>query len=132
MLVYLCQIEQEYREVLQKSEGDSSRQIQAKQRYQENLGQQFEKKHFAKLESIKSEKELSNLAPAFQNGEQPVQAQTIIDRMVLFHRKIRQGHTLRVRHYANHDTEQEKVLSTDFIEHAVLDLFLCAKHQDGT
>ena len=102
----IAQIEKEYREALRKSKGDSSRQIQAKQQYQEKL-RQLGKKHFAKLESIKSEEDLSNLAIAFQTGEQPVQAQTVIDRLLLLHPKSRQGHTLRVRHYANHATADE-------------------------
>ena len=102
----VARIEQEYREALRKSEGDSSRQIRAKQQYQEKL-RQLGKKHFVKLESIKSEKDLSNLALAFQTVEQPVQAQTVIDRLLLLHPKSRQGHTLRVRHYANHATADE-------------------------
>ena len=63
----IAQIEQEYRQALQKSEGDSKRQIQAKQQYQEKLGQ-LGKKYFPKLESIKSEKDLSSLALAFEAG----------------------------------------------------------------
>ena len=102
----VARIEQEYREALRKSEGDSSRQIRAKQQYQEKL-RRLGKKHFVKLESIKSEKDLSILALAFQTGEQPVQAQTVIDRLLLLHPKSRQGHTLRVRHYANHATADE-------------------------
>ena len=102
----IAQIEQEYRQALQKSEGDSKRQIQAKQQYQEKLGQ-LGKKYFPKLESIKSEKDLSSLALAFEAGEQPVQAQTVIDRLLLLHPNSRQGHKSRVRHYANHATADE-------------------------
>ena len=102
----IAQIEQEYRQALQKSDGDSKRQIQAKQQYQEKLGQ-LGKKYFPKLESIKSEKDLSSLALAFEAGEQPVQAQTVIDRLLLLHPNSRQGHKSRVRHYANHATADE-------------------------
>jgi len=46
----VARIEQGYREALRKSEGDSSRQIRAKQQYQEKL-RRLGKKHFVKLEA---------------------------------------------------------------------------------
>ena len=106
----IAQIEQEYRDALRKNEGDSSRQIQAKQQYQEKLGQ-LGKKHFAKLESIKSEKDLSNLALAFEGGGQPVEAQAVVDRLLSLHPKSHQGHTLRIRHYVNHSSADEALVA---------------------